>query len=1123
MSVPPRGGSGSSTISPPPSSSSAQSPRIQYDLSSRPGAGGHYARKPSTAGSVTSIGGALDSAHDGSNPIPELGNNAISTLLQPPILRSGLLPNAPAPSGFKLPSTRDIPPVTLTNIPHIELSVFRPYLNQAGSLYDAFQRAKESNSNADHRRPRASSRGRDPPVSPTAETSKGQGSALFSSADPPSPALDSPSKRPQPARKASGGTGRRAPLAVTPLATIPSVYFEPDFHLENPRTFDIVSERSEIARPPSSANDSAIAPGSGRKALASNAILQEKLSWYMDTVEMHLISSISTASTSFFAALGSLRELHLEAAESVAKIKRLRDDLARLDKNMAVGGLKVVAMRRRRENMRKLGDAVQQLRDVVDAVAHCEEQVEQGDIENALKGLAVVEGMIAGERDAPKGQRHDRDDRAALIDLRGIKALESADEDIGLLRRRIGKGFETRFLQALLGDLRRHVDSVPAVITFQRWDKASQRSRGHHDRTPSAFPAYLQMDDSVRTALRSSLEGLAQAGSIMPAAMAFREAALREVKAMIKRPLPSSNDDDAESTMSASTQGGRQRSQQEKSSILARNLRALDSDDAESMLKQMYSNVGEALRRLGTQVKVLLDVTSSFASRPLQSGIKSPMSPPTSMRDSYMTMPVANITVQAPVQQEEIQQALDMSSLLGQAVDIAQSQITKVLKARSEQSTHLPLPQFLRYFHINRMFADECEAVSGRSGQALKTIVNAHIKDFVSQFGESLMQRLVQRMDTDRWEAKDFGDSDSRLLGRVLEASTKEIDSWTKACIVWERTNEEVEGEVQTNGEINGESSQTSTQRDKTRSAEIDEQKYILTDSTLSVLQAIEQFESLITGIPSMTQEITAILLEYLRLFNSRCQQLVLGAGATKIAGLKNITTKHLALSSQALSFITALIPHIREFVRRHSSGSGQLMIEFDKVRRLYQEHQYGVHDKFVEIMSGRAGAHVSSLRKINWDIEGKDGQAVNQYMEILVKETLTLHKVLSKFLPEMTISMIMDPVFNSYREQLGKGYQDAGIKTSSGKSRYSFHRSSMVRKLWGDQNHRMIHDIEFLQSRMSKLEGSGELSQYLLQVVHEKPVAQQVEKKQEAEPKSIPGTASTNGRPAEEHSDEKT
>ncbi|KAI4139861.1 MAG: hypothetical protein L6R39_006074 [Caloplaca ligustica] len=1075
MSVPPYGGSGAPISSPRPNTSAGQSPFPQHVQSQRPGSGGSHSRRTSTATSITSVGGILDSAQDHSTAIPELGNNGcVYITQQPPILRSGLVPHAPAPTGFKLPSTKDIPPVTLTNIPHVDSSVFRPYLTQAGSLYDAFQRAKESNNNLQHKRPPATSRNSEPPSTPVIGSSRRQGSvSSLSRTDPASPMLGSPTERPQPSRKGSGGYGRRGPLSVTPLSTIPSVYFEPNFQLENPRTFDIVSERSEVVRPPSSANGSTTATSTGRKALASNAILQEKLSWYMDTVEMHLISSISTASNSFFAALGSLRELHLEAAESVARIRTLRDDLAKLDKSMAVGGLKVVAMRRRRENLRKLGDAVQQLRDVVEAVSRCEEQVENGQIEDALEGLAAAERLIAGERNAPGGQPHERDDLPPLIDLRGIKALESADTDIALLRRRIGKGFETRFLETLLGDLRKHVDGVPSVATFQRWDKAYQRSRGHHDRSPSAFPAYLQMEDSVRSALRSNLEGLAQAGSIMSAAMAFREAALREVKALIKRPLPSTSEEDAESTMSASTQGGRQRTQQEKSSILARNLRALDADDAEDMLKQMYSNVGEALRRLGTQVKVLLDVTSSFTSRPT---VKSPMSPPPSISDSYMNGPVTSITVHAPTQQEDIQQALDMSSLLGQAVDIAQSQITKVLKARSEQSIRLPLPQFLRYFHLNRMFADECEAVSGRSGQALKTVVNAHIKDYVSQFGDNLMKNLVQSMDADRWEAKDFGDGESQVLERVLEASTRDVHSWIRACLVWEKRSESV---MQTNGQVNGEFNAVTAAKDKTRSAVIDEQRYILTDSTLLVLRGIEQFESIIVGIPSMTQEITSVLLEYLRLFNSRCQQLVLGAGATKIAGLKNITTKHLALSSQALSFITALIPHIREFVRRHSPGAGQLMIDFDKVRRLYQEHQYGVHDKLVEIMSGRASAHVAAMKKITWDAAVKNVPAVNVYMETLVKETLTLHKVLSKFLPEMTIGMIMGPVFNSYRDQLGKGYQDTEVRTDAGKSR-------------------MVRDVEFLQSRMSKLEGSAELGQYLLQIVNNKPIALEAEKKQE-------------------------
>lgn len=777
-------------------------------------------------------------------------------------------------------------------------------------------------------------------------------------------------------------------------------------------------------------------PGSsGRKVLATNAILQEKLSWYMDTVEVHLISSISTASSSFFAALGSLRELHLEASNSVAKIQTLRQDLAKLDRDMAVGGLKIVAMRRRRENMRKLGDAVHQLNRVVEAVTRSEEQVDRGDIEDALRGLAGVERLIRGQNDdRPSGEKasHQSPDEK-LVDLSGIKALEGAGNDISALRRRIGKGFESRFLEALLGDLRKHVDTVPPSITFQRWEKASQRSRTNHSRTPSVFPAYLHVDDSLRSNLRSILGGLSESESVMFATNSYHEVMLREIKTLIKRHLPSSSDDDNESIISASTQGGRRMTSQDKSTILMRNLRALDAEDSEDLLRKMYSSVGEALRRLGTQVKVVLDVTSSFSNPIPMAGVKSPLSPPTVNMDGFHNNISLRSSPNLPVQQEEVQQALDMSHLLGQAVDIAQAQITKILKARSEQTTHLSLHRFLRYFHLNRLFADECETVSGRGGTALKNVVNAHIKEFVTQFAEREKQTLLDGMHADRWDAKDFDTSDRQILDRILEGSTRDIEAWTKACSIWENNDEAISGTQQANGQV---SNSDGSLKGPIRSAVIDEQKYILPKSAFMVLRGIERYEILITGIPGMTPEITTFLLDYLGLFNSRSQQLILGAGATKIAGLKSIITKHLALASQALSFVTALTPHVREFVRRHSAGSGGLMTDFDKMKREYQEHQAGIHEKFVDIMSGRATYNVKLMKNIDWDALPNAGANVNGYMETTVRETTTLQRVLSRHLPDISVQMIMDPVFESYKEQFGRAFQEVEVKTLSGKER---------------------------------------------------------------------------------------
>ncbi|KAI9822654.1 MAG: hypothetical protein M1827_000373 [Pycnora praestabilis] len=1075
-------------------SQSSEYPFPQYESPSKASPNDRYRpRRGSTASSLNTIGGVLDTSIQGRNPaLRESGQNAISTLLQPPIVRTGLLPHtsAPASSAHKPPSAKDIPPVALTNIPHIDTAAFKPYLIQIGSLYDAFQRAKEGGDEGE-----APLFGRSKDTSKADEFADILGRDARKGKQPASPyasrrgsvaSLLSPLESPLPKRRPSGGGSRKGIYTVTPLSTIPNVYFDKDFHLENPRTFDVVSERSEVVRPVpgtpiderKGANGSVSTPtGSGRKALATNAILQEKLSWYMDTVEIHLISSISSASTSFFAALGSLRELHHEAAESVAKIKGLRDDLHRLDKDMAVGGLKVVSMRRRRENMRKLGEAVEQLRMIVNGVARCEGLVDDGDIERALNAVDGLEQLIAGEEGAEALVYDDEEKPAALtgklLDLRGVHALEGVTNDLDLLRSRIGKAFELRFLDALLGDLRHHIDTVPPRDTLQRWGTASQRSRGEHNRTASAFPAYLNLDHALRSKLLSNLQGLSRSKYTMPGTTAYRDAVLREVKTLIRRHLPSSDDEDNESMMSASTHSGRQLSQQEKSSILARNLRAMDPADAEDMLIKTYSGVGEALRRLGIQVKVLLDLTSGIGSPRGLTGMKSPpKSPNLHAIDGYLGVKGSSLAPPSIRLQEEIHQALDMSSLLGQAVDIAQTQITKVLKVRTEQTVHLPLSHFLRYFTLNRLFADECEAVSGRGGTVLKNVVNGQIKEFVIQLGENERQTLAHSMETDHWDAKDFGDSEDALLSRVLEGMTKDAPAWIRGNQVW--LDDSGGGDTPSvNGTDTNGTAGTSS-RDRVRQAVIEGNKYILPEPAISVLRGVEKFENLIIGIPSMTAEIVTNLLDYLKLFNSRSSQLILGAGATRTAGLKNITTKHLALASQALSFIIDLIPYIREFARRHSSSATGLMTEFDKVRRLYQEHQSGIHDKLIEIMSGRASTHVNAMKKVDWDKAASDKQgAVNLYMETLTKETSTLHRVLSKHLPEGTVQAIMYPVFTSYREQWGKAYKDVGVKTQAAKER-------------------MLRDVEFFQAKLSKIDGAGDIGDYIVKIVRDKPVEQQ-------------------------------
>ena len=44
-------------------------------------------------------------------------------------------------------------------------------------------------------------------------------------------------------------------------------------------------------------------------------------------------------------------------------------------------------------------------------------------------------------------------------------------------------------------------------------------------------------------------------------------------------------------------------------------------------------------------------------------------------------------------------------------------------------------------------------------------------------------------------------------------------------------------------------------------------------------------------------------------------------------------------------------------------------------------------------------------MQAVKWDAP-KEGEGVNEYMEVLVKETVTLHKVLSRYLPSSVVEV---------------------------------------------------------------------------------------------------------------------
>jgi vacuolar protein sorting-associated protein 54 len=79
-----------------------------------------------------------------------------------------------------------------------------------------------------------------------------------------------------------------------------------------------------------------------------------------------------------------------------------------------------------------------------------------------------------------------------------------------------------------------------------------------------------------------------------------------------------------------------------------------------------------------------------------------------------------------------------------------------------------------------------------------------------------------------------------------------------------------------------------------TKHIRIEDKAYYTVSATSEVLALLLDYLKIIMNLSTLTIDTMSRVIEFLKAFNSRTCQVVLGAGARLSAGLKNITAKHL-------------------------------------------------------------------------------------------------------------------------------------------------------------------------------------------------------------------------------------
>ncbi|RKO92475.1 Vps54-like protein-domain-containing protein [Blyttiomyces helicus] len=1103
--------------------------------------------------------------------IRDIGNNAISGILNDP--------NQQAKAGQKpLPGMDRLPQVNPTQIRKVRTAEFDTYLKTLADVFDRYQFNRA--------------------VGLAAAT---EGTPLLSQADatvtPSTLDMDELTMRlgfgigsPEKAKSSStqgltpSQRTRMLSINAPALDTVPAVFLEPDFNLGNPHTFALVCENADIT----TANRA--------ESLTTNGVLQDKLSHYLDTVEVHLIKEISRRSTSFFAALSNLQALNQETLSCVAQIHELRNKLAKVSTSSSKKGLEVVRLKRRRGNLGilyggvKLVAEVQQTQPMIQVLLGAADYVAALDLieqtSMVLRGIdpAAPSKLLLGGPSTPataslKLLDHQGSEVSTLtpgvrltrttsivpraLDLRGVRALVNLSGQLAEMSRTIGMVMEAEFVNVVIADVR---DTLAAIDTASR---VSPRIRGAPvdiwirnivagkyslqaavTGAPQTRPAKLEgEEEKLRGRLLPLVLGLLRMDRLGSALQAYKDALMKDIKSMTKKHYPPPEELVASSPLEPGTPSTSTMSRKkEQQSALARQLRGMTFDSFFTLLNSVYITLLHILQRvqivhelsilivreaedrgvvIGADGVQMLDDRSGGRSsvvdgdHPPGRQLRRKLDDDDDDFGSLATLNLDDLPAGSPAGSSrgasptsgdpgsvDIAQASstypqmmsESSDILFAASDLAHVRCAKLIGVRSDQNAMLNPKDFYRLFGATWEFVAAGENLCGRLCFGLKGTMLSQAKAFITHFHDEKSKQIALLVENEQWVQAEVPVDFQHLTDRIVSAtaftpSPSISPSHSVSSDTIDEPEDDDEGDLSSlmgaaagGGKAADLISESSTAGAKSqRHLTIGGQKFYVVGCVLLFLKMLTEYLQCMEGMPAVTADVLNRVTEILKLFNSRTCQVILGAGAMRSAGLRTITARHIALAAQSLGVVIAVIPHMKNSIRKFIPAKQEVLLsDFDRLLMDYKNHQSELYTKLVSIMNERLLEQSKRLQVINWDNpdpnEFSPADSASVHMVALIKETAKLHRVLGKYLSPDTLKYIMSEVFKSYTRRLEEDLKRLELFSGGGKNRllidvqYFIQELSSLDGIDGPGNHLevVVNNIKIKDRRASMAANAG-------------------------------------------------
>ncbi|KAL7054729.1 hypothetical protein AAHC03_025752 [Spirometra sp. Aus1] len=193
-----------------------------------------------------------------------------------------------------------------------------------------------------------------------------------------------------------------SPSATDPATIIPSIFLASDFDLANPQTFHRViplhprgstsqrhQQTSSESRLPS---DQSPAPISQSAAFSNQ---NERLSQYLDAVELRIIKHVSKQSSAFFEAVRGHDVVREKLSQTLADVRAAREKLGQLDGIYCETAAQMTRLERRRANYKRLLKQLQLVASVHSAQPTIQSLLKSNDFCAALDLVSSTQELLS--------------------------------------------------------------------------------------------------------------------------------------------------------------------------------------------------------------------------------------------------------------------------------------------------------------------------------------------------------------------------------------------------------------------------------------------------------------------------------------------------------------------------------------------------------------------------------------------------------------------------------------------------------------------------------------------------------------------------------------------------------